>query len=298
MPSDTVSLKKLKLTGLIALRKMYPLKRFIKYLANLPPSIKFRNLFGILPKYYNEPPLDYSVSDLFFWRSDEIWRTRFDLLNLPSILYPNKNISDRVTLVFYDQQGHEFLRKQITIPPFQTKAIRIEDILEGNSGFGSMACFHEPSKSSMSAPSQTCIVERGFTAYRRVTDEIPLWSYVHGAAYVLAKPPDHEEVQTTRRNLDRNILYQPQLSFSDCDGFDLIYINPNNCDLAVKVRLFDNTLQVIREESEVLPPRGVKYFSLDNKDRTIYRVENESCAYMLRPFLLKYYETHFDIFHS
>lgn len=277
---------------------MYPLKKFTQYLANLPPSIKLRNLFGILPKYYNEPPLDYSVSDLFFWRSDEIWRTRFDLLNLPSILYPDKNISDQATLVFYDQQGQEFLRKKITIPPFQTRAIQIEDILEGNSGLGSMACFHESSDSLQKGSSQTCIVERGFTAYRRVTDEFPLWSYVHGAAYVLAKPPKQEDVQTTRRNLDRNILYQPQLSFSDCDGFDLIYINPNNCDLAVKVRLFDKTLQVIREESEVLPPRGVECISLDNKDRSIYRMENESCAYMLRPFVLKYYETHFDIFHS
>jgi hypothetical protein len=298
MPSELALLGKLKLIGLIALRKMYPLKRFIQYLANLPTSIKLRNLFGILPKYYNEPPLDYSVSDLFFWRSDAVWRTRLDLLNVPSILYPKKNIFDKVTLVFYDKQGHEFLRKQITIPPFQTRAIQIEDILEGKTGFGSVACFHEASEGSPSASSQTCIVERGFIAYRRVTDDSPLWSYVHGAAYVLAKPPDHDEVLTTRRTLGKSILYRPQLSLSDCDRFELIYINPNDCDLDIKVRLFDQTLQVIREESGVLPPRGVKYFSLDNKDRAIYRLENESYAHMLRPFVLKYYETHFDIFHS
>jgi hypothetical protein len=277
---------------------MQPIKNFIQALANLPISISLRNALGVRPKYYKEPPMDYSVSDLFFWRSDEIWRTRFDLLNLPSVLYPENNISDNATLIFYDKRGKEFCRKQITIPSFQTRAIEIENIVGNNAGYGSMACFHEVLDDSQPASPQTCIVERGFVAYRRITDVSPLWSYIHGSALVLAKPPGRDQVQTTRSSLGKNILYQPQLSLSDCDRFDLIYINPNDDDLVINIRALDRTSQVIREELEVLPPRGVKCFSLDNKDRTIYRVENESCAYMWRPFILKYYETHFDIFHS
>jgi hypothetical protein len=277
---------------------MYPIKNFIQALTNSPASIYLRNTLGIRPKYYKEPPLDYSVSDLFFWRSDDVWRTRFDLLNLPSVLYPKYNISDKTTLIFYDEQGLEVCRKQVNIPPFQTRAIQIEDIVGDNAGFGSMACFHETSEGLESFSPQTCIVERGFVAYRRVADNSPLWRYVHGAAYVLAKPPYQDKVQTTRRTLRKNLLYQPQLSFSDCDQFDLIYINPNDTDLAIKIRAFDQTAKVVREKSEVLSPRGVKIFSFDNKDRIICRVVNESRAYMWRPFILKYYETHFDIFHS
>ena len=135
-----------------------------------------------------------------------------------------------------------------------------------------MACFNEVLGDLQPASPQTCIVERGFVAYRRVTDVSPLWSYVHGAALVLAKPPGKDQVQTTRRSLGKNILYQPQLLLSDCDRFDLIYINTNDDNLVINIRAFDQTLQVIREEWEVLPPRGVKCFSLDNKNRTICRM--------------------------
>jgi hypothetical protein len=274
------------------------LKSFIQTFSNLSLSIYLRNLLGVFPKYYKEPPLSYSASDLFFWRSDEVWRTRFNLLNLPSVLYPKNNYSDRVTLIFYNSQGQEISRHQITILPLQTTVIEIEDLIGDTVGYGSMACFHEPVENSKSNPSQFCIVERGFIAYRRVKDDSPLWSYVHGAAYALAKPPAQDEVQNIRRILRKNLLYQPQLSLSDCDRFDLIYINPNDSDLLVKVRALDQYSQIIQEDSEVLPPRGVRFFSFDNKNRAINRVENESQAYMWRPFILKYYETHFDIFHG
>ncbi len=277
---------------------MHPIKKFIRTLANLPVSISFRNALGVYPKYYREPDLNYSVSDLFFWRSDEVWRTRFDLLNLPSVLYPENNISDKVTLIFYDRQGQEFFREQAIIPPLQTKTILVEDILGDNVGFGSMAFFHNALEKTKPNQPQTCTVERGFAAYQRITDDSPLWSYIHGAAYVLAKPPDHDEVQTTRRTLVKKILYRPQLTLSDCDRFDLIYINPSDSNLEIKVRAYDQSAQLILEKSGVLPPRGVKCFSIDNKDRKTYRVENESRAYMWRPFILKYYDTHFDIFHS
>ena len=84
---------------------MYPLKQLIKKFSNLPLSISLRNAIGIRPKYYIEPPLNNSVSDLFLWRSDDVWRTRLDLLNLPSVLYPDQNITDKITLIFFDPQG-------------------------------------------------------------------------------------------------------------------------------------------------------------------------------------------------
>jgi hypothetical protein len=276
---------------------MYPIKHFLQLLANLPVSIYLRNTLGIQPKYYKEPALDSSVSDLFFWRSDKVWRTRFDFLNLPSVLCPEQNTSDNITLIFYNQQGQIFHQEKVIIPPLQKIIVQVEDIIGDNVGFGSMACFHETLEDFQSIR-QTRIVERGFVAYRRVTDDSPLWSYVHGAAYVLAKSPDQEQVQTIRRALSKNTLYQPQLSLSDCDKFDLIYINPNDSDLEINVRALNQTSKVIREESGVLPPHGVKYIFFDNKDRNISRVENESRAYMLRPFILRYYETHFDILHG
>lgn len=278
---------------------MYTIKSFIQTLGNLWPSIYLRNLLGVLPKYYREPPLGYAVSDLFLWRSDEVWRTRFDLLNLPSVLYPKNIIEDKVSLIFYDQEGQKICDENLVIPPFQKREIQVEDILGNTKGFGSMAYFHEGlEENSQQVLPQFCIVERGFAAYRRVLDDSLLWSYIHGAAYLLAKSPGKGEFQSTRRLLGKQFLYQPQLLFSDCDRFDLIYINPNDCDSAIKVRAFDRSLNLIREKSSILPPRGVKIFSLENENRGIHRIENESQAYMWRPLISKYYKTHFDIFHG
>ena len=277
---------------------MYPIKRLFQTLVNLPPSIFLRNILGVCPKHYKEPPSNCSVSDLLFWRFDDVWRTRFDLLNLPSVLYPKGNITDKVTLIFYDQQGQKLCQEKITIPPFQKKVIQVEDFLNGNTGFGSLAVFHDALEEIQASPIQTCTAERGFSSYQRVTDNSPLWSYIHGAAYLLAKPPGQDEVRSTRRSIRKKTFYKPQLSLSDCGQFDLIYINPNDSDLEIKVRALDSASLVVREESGVLPPRGVKIFSMDNQERNILRVENESRAYMVRPYILKYYETHFDIFHG
>jgi hypothetical protein len=277
---------------------MFPLKDILMRLANFPVCISLRNTLGIRPKFYKEPALNCSVSDLFFWKSDKTWQTCFELLNVPSVLYPKKNISDNISLIFYDQQGQEFHREKFTIPPFQKRTIQVDDIIGDNAGCGTVACFHENLEYLKSIQPETCIVERGFVAYRRVTDASPLWSYIHGAAYLLAKSPGQNKVQSTRRILGKNYLYRPQLSFSDCDRFDLIYINPNDSNLAVKIRALDQNSKIIREESEVLCPRGVKIFSLNNSDRAISLVENEGRAYMWRPFILKYYKTHFDILHG
>jgi hypothetical protein len=277
---------------------MHPIKRIIQSFANWPASVYLRNALGVKPKYYKEPTLNCSVSDLFFWRSDEVWRTRFDLLNLPSVLYPKQNVSDRVTFIFYNQQGFEFHREKYTVPPLQKIAIQVEDVIGDKMGFGSMAIFHETPEDSQFVQDQTCIAERGFASYRRVADDSALWSYVHGAAYLLSKSPGCDEVHTTRRAFGKNIIYRPQISFSDCDRFELIYINPNDSELAVKVNLLDQASKLIREESKVLPPRGVECIFINNKDRAVSRLENESRAYMWRPFILKYYETHFDILHS
>ena len=277
---------------------MYPLNQIIKNIGNMSAVILLRNAFGIRPKYYKEPPLNYSVSDLFLWRSDDFWRTRFDLVNLPSILYPDEKISDSITLIFYNQKGEEFHREKIIVSCLQKRSILIEDIIGKTQGFGTMACFHETQESLKSPQSQTCIVERGFIAYQRIKDDCPLWSFVHGSAYILAKAPGKELTQTTRRGFRKKITYRPQVLLGDCNQFELIYINPNDKDLLVQIRLLNKDSNLIRETSEVLHSRGVKVIKFDNNFRTIHRVENESRAYMLRPYILKYYKTHFDIFHS
>jgi hypothetical protein len=277
---------------------MSKLKTLINKIANTAPGIMLRNSLGWRGKVYVEMPLNYSVSDLFFWCCDDNWRTRFDLSNLPSILSPQKNLEDVVTILFYNQKGEELIRKKIVIPPLQSHVVLVDQIVGENAGFGTMAFFHETDQSKESEEPFSCISEHGFVAYRRLSDETPLWSYVHGSAYVLAKPPEIDNPQTVRRSISQSVSYRPQVVMSDCSRFDLIYINPMAEKQQIVVRGLNKSGEEVEKIKRVIPERGAERFSFDNGNRDIWRIENDSSIFNWRPVIKKYYESHFDVFHG
>lgn len=267
-------------------------------MANSAPGIMLRNSLGWKGKVYVETPLSYSVSDLFFWCCDDNWRTRFDLMNLPSILFPQKNLEDVVTILFYNQKGEELFREKVVIPPLQGHVVYVDQIVGENAGFGTMAFFHEANPSNESEEPETCITERGFVGYRRLSDKTPLWSYVHGAAFVLGKPPGIDKPEAIRRSISQYLTYRPQVVMADCSRFDLIYINPMMGEQRIIVRGLNKSGDEIEKMERVIPARGAERFSFGNKNQTIWRIENDSSIYNWRPIIKKYYESHFDVFHS
>ncbi len=277
---------------------MSKLKILINKIANSAPGIMLRNSLGWKGKVYIEMPLSYSVSDLFFWCCDDNWRTRFDLMNLPSILSPQKNLEDVVTILFYNQKGEELIRKKIVIPPLQCHVVLVDQIVGENAGFGTMAFFHEANQSKEPEEFYSCIAEHGFVGYRRLSDETPLWSYVHGSAFVLAKPPGIDKPQTVRRSISQSLAYRPQVVMADCSRFDLIYVNPMAEKQQIVVRGLNRSGEEVENIERVIPARGVERFSFDNENRAIWRIENDSSIYNWRPIIKKYYESHFDVFHG
>lgn len=277
---------------------MSKLKTLINKIANTAPGIMLRNSIGWRGKVYVEMPLNYSISDLFFWCSDDNWRTRFDLLNLPSILFPQKNPEDTVTILFYNQKGEELIRKKIVIPPLESHVVWVDEIVGENAGFGTMAFFHETNQSTESEESFSCITEHGFVAYRRPSDETSLWSYVHGSAFVLAKPPGIDKPQTVRRSISQSLTYRPQVMMSDCKRFDLIYVNPIAKKQEIVVRGLNKSGGEVESIRRIIPERGAERFSFDNENGAIWRIENDSSVFNWRPIIKKYYESHFDVFHG
>lgn len=277
---------------------MSKLKILISKFANSAPGIMLRNSLGWKGKVYIETPLSYSVSDLFFWCCDDNWRTRFDLMNLPSILSPKKNLEDVVTIVIYNQKGKELIRRKIVIPPLQCHVVFVDEIVGENAGFGTMAFFHEANPSKESEEFNSCISERGFVGYRRLSDKTPLWSYVHGSAFVLGKPLGIDKPESIRRPISQSLTYRPQVVMADCSRFDLIYINPMAGKQRIVVRGLDKSGEEIEKIDRVIPERGAERISFDNKNQSIWRIESDSSIYNWRPIIKKYYESHFDVFHS
>jgi hypothetical protein len=134
--------------------------------------------------------------------------------------------------------------------------------------------------------------------YRRLSDETPLWSYMHGAAFVLAKPSGIDKPQTIRRSISQSLTYRPQVVMADCSRFDLIYINPMAEKQNIVVRSLNESGEEFENIESVIPARGAERFSFDNVNRAIWRIESDSSIYNWRPIIKKYYESHFDVFHS
>ena len=153
--------------------------------AHTPVGMFARDLTGMSPYKQMVPGSwcgkknDYaeSISDAFIYRCSEQWRTRFDLMNLPSLMMPSDPVDDRATLIFFSQEGIEIDRVVIELKPFEVRPILVGDILGKKSDFGIFSVFHERKNTKGDWPFKTCLSERGYVSYQ-VRDGSCLWSYV------------------------------------------------------------------------------------------------------------------------
>ena len=119
------------------------LKKILLPLLDKPFFDHFRAATGIRPPLFLRPmKQNESISDLFPWRVDEKWETQYDLMNLPSLVFPKKNFVDFITMIFFDSRGKEISRKQFELNPLETRKILIRDFLKGITGQGTFSCFH------------------------------------------------------------------------------------------------------------------------------------------------------------
>lgn len=237
-----------------------------------------------------------TVSDLFPWRVGGGWNTRFDLMNMPSLVSPHCAAPDRVTLIAFDAGGAEARRFEQTLEPFETARLEFTRGFPDLEGHGAFACFHDSAALDTLPESRSWLAERGYVAYRREQD--PLWAYVHGNAHALAAAPADRHPVSVATQTSRLHRYRPQAPFDDCDSFAVIFVNPLPRAAELEVRALDGERGVVETRRAELPPRGTEIFAFDNVGRRIAMIENQSPRTAWRPIIFKYYESHFDVFHA
>lgn len=237
-----------------------------------------------------------TVSDLFPWRVDEQWETLYALPNMISQFAPDVLEKDNVTLVIYDEMGSELKRKKLTLKPMEVQLLKIEDHLDGLTGAGTFAIFHDIRAHNIFKTERAHPTERGYFAFKWREDEI--WSYVHGNLKAVSKNPANDKVHYISGYTKERQFYRPQLLFNDCDRFELFYTNPSSKPRSLTLYLKDKSQNVVREMTAVIPPRGMHIFDIGNKDHDIAIVEGWGQIAMWRPLIKKYYQSHFDVFHS
>jgi hypothetical protein len=239
---------------------------------------------------------DETVSDLFPWRVDGKWETLYALPNMMSQFSPDVQETDIVTIIIYDHAGQEIIRQNIDFAPMEVRLIKIEDLLKGQTGHGTFAIFHDIRKHHIFKESGTYPMERCYYAFKWRDDDI--WSYVHGNLKAVSKHPDKKTPDYVSGYTKEARFYRPQLLFDDCDRFELFYTNPSSKARSIELRLKDINQNIIETKAAVILPSGIHIFDIDNKDRSIAIVEGWGQIAMWRPLIMKYYQSHFDVFHS
>ena len=141
---------------------------------------------GIKPIPFHKFDARVSVSDLFAFRAGSDWETRFDVMNISSLIVPEKKVSETVRIIMFDQNGHNICQENIRLDPMEFRSIYLHEMVPKSVQAGSFAAIHIPDDPDLMVPHKTCISERGYVGYKRKSDKKDLWSFLHGNIYVIS----------------------------------------------------------------------------------------------------------------
>ncbi|MBF0251429.1 MAG: hypothetical protein HQL35_12465, partial [Alphaproteobacteria bacterium] len=240
---------------------------------------------------------DAGVSDMFPWRNDEVWDTRFDITNTASLVFSDAAPEDTITLVLFAMGGRELARHTFALAPFEVRPIVIGDYLpEGAGPAGTFSVFHSaPAVASRLRATGTHLAERGYLSFKRKQDD--LWSSVHGNLHALSMSPSGT-MDYAHGRLDKVLPYRIQCRFDDCRRFEMTFTNPSPEEREMEVILFDVNRTKIGRQVLKIAPRGLGLFTWDNQEASCAMVEGRGSMFYWRPAIFKHYDTHFNILHS
>ena len=258
---------------------------------------RLRSALGIRPPHWIRPwSARTTISDLFPWRGGTDWDTKFDVMNLSSMLMPDIPAAEDVSFVLFDDSGRRLREECFTLNPFSMHELKVSDFVQGAEQ-GTFVCFHALNLQCTPDFFGGNLAERNYISYRKRGAESSLWSYVHGNTYALSRRGT-AGIRSIAGRPTRDIIYRPQLRFDDCLHFELIFTNTTLRKLSVRVNAFDEARALVEKKMATVPAGGMAVIAFDNAGHRISMVENEGRHFMWRPVLFKHYQTGFDVLHS
>jgi hypothetical protein len=256
-----------------------------------------RDLTNIDPQRYLTPDFTETISDAFLFRASGGYRTRFDLINIPSLLFPEEAPADRVTIVFFSAAGAETSRTTVDLEPFEMRPLFLDELVGDGQEFGIFSLFHELQETTDSWSLKTCLSERSYVSYSK--DE-GLWSYVHGCcnSRVFSREPGHNDLRHLCRRALRKQTFCPQLRFDDCDWFELSFTNPLTTPTDLEITVLDDSGQIVTRRSDHFAPLQTRMLVFEEALGRMVTVYHQSNVFAWRPLIFKHYASHFDALHA
>lgn len=240
-------------------------------------SKQLRNLLSIKPSF---DIIDYtsqglSVSDAFFWRTDNSYETIFKFTNI--LKYFFNETSSNIKILFFSKNNKFIKEKNISIKKNLSQININKSFLNNLESYGVFYIFHETDNKIKSIVRNSC-----YTGYSWKKN---LPSMVHGNTVVAKKKFDKQNIEygIGGYSLLRKISYTIQNNL-DAQETEMMLVNPTNIQISFKVN--DKNFKLKKGCSELI--------TIDkNKLITI----NSNC-YLLRPIIFERTNDFINVYHG
>ena len=250
----------------------------IKKIAYTKFGVWLRNIIGFKPVGINTSNLseNYSISDAFFWRTNDGFKTIFKFSDLLKIFF--KLDQSRVQIIFYDK-NYKFIKEfEINSLDISNEFIIDKSFLGGLSDYGIFYIFHKTKKKFNNSVRNSC-----YTGYSYNSS---IFSFIHGNIPVTYQMYDRTNFESNivSKSLFKNQTYKIQNYFDNFSKSEIFLNNPTNKKINFNLN-------------------GLKYFLNSNCSKIIdvsnfQEIELISDCYFLRPLIMNYKNNFFDIYHG
>jgi len=237
------------------------------------------------------------ISDLFFWRNSDEWKTYFELLNIPAIIGADEKYrSENVELIFYNKYGKQILEQQIRLEGIGRNTVDLGRYLSSIAeSYGTVAIFH-----SHTPPIVTefgsYVTERGYISYRY--NSMPIRGFVHGNMDAIASLGNEEyQLLGGRSFLSRK--YNLQYQLLGPSRYEIGIVNSSAKKQVITLGIINAENGDLREvqEAEIMPG-GCHAYPIRVEEGQSSRLIIDSHLAMARPLVFQLNNRTMDVFHG
>lgn len=270
------------------LKKYFP-KKFIKYLAYL------RNWNHKIYSLRDDINFETNLSDFFVW-SKNCSRIEFVAENLRSLI-TGKKIEVTHNFIFFNEEGELINSQKYQTSNFFEKILLASPHENPKDKYFSFIHYVDSKTSlyeifdncGLKKLNDICEQNRGYTVYYPQENKYS-GVVVHGNFGGISK----NYLRRAKYNFRKHI-YTPIYKFEEQENYDLVFNNPTNKNLIIKI--------ILNESGKIInlniPSLGTKFFSLSNYSGSI---SFESKLAICRPLIFRNpapnFKGNFDVFHS
>jgi hypothetical protein len=250
----------------------------IKKIAYTKLGVWIRNITGFRPVGINTSNLseNCSISDAFFWRTSDCFKTIFKFSDLLKIFF--KSDQSTVQIIFYDKD-YKFIKELlINSIDISNELIIDKSFLNGLSDYGIFYVFHKTKRKLNNSIRNSC-----YTGYSYNNS---IFSFIHGnvpVAYQKYNQPGFAS-NIVSKSLFKNQTYKIQNHFENFSKSEIFINNPTDKIINFNLNSLNYSLN----------SNCSKIIDISN----FHEIELISNCYFLRPLIINYKNNFFDIYHG